>query len=128
MYDVSVDLKFVRYTLIKSLSFLKQLSCIFAVALTLCGVASVAQATPNVPAADEDTILIDRQPSNKTPYSKIVRAVIYKIFEVDSEKIMSFGADAKRDVVRRFADYADRTRTKFKVKEDSVELEFKVHF
>lgn len=85
-------------------------------------------ANPNIPANDEDTILVDQQPSTKIPYSKIFRAVIHKVFNFDSERIMTFGGKGEGKIARSFSDYVDRTRTRFKVKEDEVELEFKLKF
>lgn len=96
--------------------------------LCLLGLSLNVQAIPSVPYDDEDTILIDRQPSNKIPYSKIVRAFAYKLFRIDSEKLTTFGSGKTNNVVRHFSEYADRTKTKFKVKRDEVELEFKLNF
>lgn len=85
-------------------------------------------ANPHIPVSDEDTILVDQQPSTKIPYSKIVRAVIHKVFNFDSERIMTFGGKGEGTIARSFSDYVDRSRTRFKVKEDEVELEFKLNF
>ena len=41
---------------------------------------------------------------------------------------MAFGGKGEGKVARSFSDYVDRTRTRFKVKEDEVELEFKLKF
>ncbi len=85
-------------------------------------------ANPNIPANDEETILVDQQPSTKIPYRKIVRAVIHRVFNFDSERIMTFGGKGEGKIARSFSDYVDRTRTRFKVQEDEVELEFKLKF
>ena len=99
-----------------------------AITMAMLTMSANTYANPNIPMSDEDTILVDHQPSTKIPYSKIVRAVIHKIFDVDSEQIMTFGGNGGSTVARSFSDYVDRTRTHFKVKEDELELEFKLKF
>jgi len=106
----------------------KKFIWIAAVFLALQGLSANALANPGHTASDDDTILVDQQPSTKIPYSKIVRAMIHKVFDVDSERIMTFGGNSETSIARSFSDYVDRTRTRVKVKEDEVELELKLNF
>jgi proteasome assembly chaperone (PAC2) family protein len=106
----------------------KQASGIAALLAVLLSFSTISVANPHIPANDEDTILVDQQPSTKIPYSKIVRAMIHKVFNFDSERIMTFGGKGEGKIARSFSDYVDRTRTRFKVKEDEVELELKLNF
>ena len=111
--------------------YLKHIFGIAAVIFAMLSLSANSYANPNIPMSDEDTILVDKQPSTKIPYSKIVRAMIHKIFDIDSEQIMTFGGNGGnggKDIARSFSDYVDRTRTQFKVKQDEVELEFKLKF
>lgn len=105
-----------------------QLIGIAALLAAVLSFSANTQANPHIPASEEDTILVDQQPSTKIPYSKIVRAMIHKVFNVDSERIMTFGGKGQGRIARSFSDYVDRTRARFKVKEDEVELEFKLKF
>lgn len=98
------------------------------VALVAALSCSSLYASPNLPVSEDETILIDQQPSNKIPYSKIARALIKKIFQFDSQSIMTFGGSTSSSVARSFTDYVDRTKARFKVKEDEVEVEFKLQF
>lgn len=101
---------------------------IAAIFLALQALSMNAFANPDYPINDDDTILVDQQPSTKIPYSKIVRAVIHKVFSVDSDRIMTFGGNGETSIARSFSDYVDRTRTRVKVKEDEVEFELKLNF
>lgn len=104
----------------------RYLACTVALITALS--CTTAYASPNLPVSEDETILIDQQPSNKIPYSKIARALIKKIFQFHSQKIMTFGGSSSDSVARSFTDYVDRTKTRFKVKEDEVEVEFKLQF
>jgi len=106
---------------------MKHLTCTVAL-ITALSCSTAIHASPNIPVSEDETILIDHQPSKKIPYSKIARALIKEIFQFDSQKIMTFGGSSSNSVARSFADYVDRTKTRFKVKEDEVEVEFKLQF
>jgi hypothetical protein len=106
----------------------KKIAGIFAFALALFSTSSHCLANPNIPISEDDTILVDQQPNTKIPYSKIVRTVIKKFFNLDSEQLMTFGGNSSKQVARSFSDYVDRTKTKVKVKEDEIEFELKLQF
>lgn len=105
----------------------KRTSCILALMCSL-GMASLASANPHVPYDDDETILIDYQPSSKIPYSKIVRAVSKHFFNFDSDSLVTYGTGNRASVARNFSDYMERTRTRLNVREDKIELNVKMHF
>jgi len=87
---------------------------------------SYATAAPGTPSSDEDTILVDYQPSNKVPYGRIASKVFKKLFNFDSERLMTFGGHNSSKVARTFSEYAARGKTRFKIKHDQIALEYKL--
>jgi len=77
---------------------------------------------------DEDTILVEKQPSQKIPYSKIVRKIGKRLFKVDTHKVFHLGKGKKSGVARTFSDFADRSKYRVNVRRDKVVLKFTMNF
>lgn len=77
---------------------------------------------------DEDTILIEKQPSQKIPYSKIVRKLGKQLFNFDTSKVLSFGKGKRKSVARNFSDFAERSKYRFNVRKDEIELKYTLNF
>ena len=98
----------------------------FALAIALTGVSFSAHAGYQY--EDEDTILVEKQPNTKIPYSKIIRKISQKLFSFDTHKISHFGKGKKSGVVRNFGDYLDRTKYRVNVRDDRVVFKVKMNF
>lgn len=77
---------------------------------------------------DEDTILIEKQPSQKIPYSKIVRKLSKRLFNFDTYQVLTFGKGKRNSVARSFQDFADRSKYRLNVRRDEVELKYTLNF
>ncbi|TNC81474.1 MAG: hypothetical protein C9356_09095 [Oleiphilus sp.] len=95
-------------------------------AASLTGAPALSQAAYQY--EDEDTILVEKQPSTKIPYSKIVRKIGKRLFSFDTHKITHFGKGKRAGVVRNFRDYLDRSKYRVHLKEDKVSLKFTLNF
>lgn len=76
----------------------------------------------------DETILIEKEVSQKIPYSKIAKALVNHFFKVDVQKMFTGGKNYKSACVRNFSDYADRTKYRVGLKPDKVELKFSLNF
>jgi len=76
----------------------------------------------------EETILIEKEVSQKIPYSRIARAVVKRIFNVNVESMFTGGKNKKTAFVRNFSEYADRTKYRLGVRKDKVEVKFSLNF
>jgi len=77
---------------------------------------------------DDDTILVEKQPSQKIPYHKILKSITKQLFKFDSESVFSFGKGKSTRVVRSFGDLVDRSKTRFNIKRDKIEVKFSLNF
>lgn len=77
---------------------------------------------------DEDTILVEKRPNEKIPYSKIVRKLSKKLFGFDPRTVTHFGKGRKQGVAKSFSDYMDRSKYRVKVRGDKVVLKYTVFF
>lgn len=94
--------------------------------IVLCSSASAN--TYNDPNQGEDTILIEKEVSQKVPYHKIARSIIKHFFKVDTRSLLTFGKGSSSNVIRSFKELSERTRYRVKVKEDEVELKLSINF
>ena len=104
-----------------------------ALSFLLCLSASLVSAEPFAfttmnHSSDEDTILIEKENSQKIPYSRIAKALINHVLKVDVQSMFSGGKNSKTACVRSFSEYADRTKYRFGVKKDKVEVKFSLNF
>jgi hypothetical protein len=76
----------------------------------------------------EDTILIEKEASQKIPYGQIAKAFFDRLFKVDVHQVFSGGKNLKTASVRNFSDYADRTKYRVAVKKEQVEFKFSLNF
>jgi len=95
--------------------------------LCLCASLASAQSFPLSNGGD-DTILIEKEVSKKIPYSRIAKAVVNRLFKVNVQKMFTGGKNRKTACVRNFSEYADRTKYRFGVKKDKVEVKFSLNF
>lgn len=86
------------------------------------------QVTAQTMFEDEDTILVEKQASQKIPYSKIVRKIGQRLFQVDTYKVLSFGQGKRGSVVRSFKDIAEHSKYRFNVRRDELELKYTLYF
>jgi hypothetical protein len=86
------------------------------------------KADSHFPMGDDETILIEYQPSTKIPYHKILRKIGQHFFKVDTEALTSFGSGKSSSVVRHYSQYLERSKTRFNVKTDEVRVKFSVNF
>lgn len=86
------------------------------------------QVTAHAMFEDEDTILVEKQASQKVPYSKIVRKIGQRLFQVDTYKVLSFGQGKRSSVVRNFKDIAEHSKYRFNVRRDELELKYTLYF
>lgn len=78
---------------------------------------------------DEETILVEKQPSETIPYSSIVKKISREIFSIDAEQLVTFGGNPhKCNIVRSFADLKDRTRYRLNVRPEEVEVKLLLEF
>lgn len=98
----------------------------FMLAVSLTGAPAMSQAAYQY--EDEDTILVEKQPSTKIPYSKIVRKIGKRLFSFDTHKVTHFGSGKRSGVVRNFRDYLDRSKYRINIKDDKVSLKFTMNF
>jgi hypothetical protein len=78
---------------------------------------------------DEDTILVEKHPpSQKIPYSRIIRKIGQRLFKIDTQKVLQFGKGRKQGVARSFKDFADRSKYRVNVRQDKVVLKFTMNF
>lgn len=77
---------------------------------------------------DEDTILVEKQPSQKIPYAKIIRKIGKRLFQVDTYKIASFGQGKTTKVMRNLKDFAERSKYRVNVREDELEFKYTLNF
>ena len=99
------------------------------ISLFLCLCASLATAQSNtLSSGGDDTILVEKEGSKKIPYSRIAKAGFNRLFKVDVQKVFTGGKNRKTAVVRNFSEYADRTKYRFRVKKDKVEMKFSLNF
>lgn len=101
-------------------------SSVLVLTLALLSISFHSQAASGM--SDEDTILVEKQPSQKIPYSKIARKIVQRLFHFDTSSIMSFGQGKKNSIARSFSDFADRSKYRFNVKRDEVEVKFLLNF
>jgi len=100
-----------------------------AISLLLCLCASLATAQSySLSKGGDDTILIEKEVSQKIPYGRIAKAVVNRLFKVDVQKMFTGGKNRKTACVRNFSDYADRTKYRMGIKKDKVELKFSLNF
>ena len=112
-----------KYTLANSM--LKRMT----ISLLLCFCASLASAQSfPFSSSGDDTILIEKEVSNKIPYSRIAKAVVNRLFKVNVQKMFTGGKNRKTACVRNFSEYADRTKYRLGVKKDKVEVKFSLNF
>jgi len=100
-----------------------------AISLLLCFCASLASAQSfPFSSGGDDTILIEKEVSKKIPYSRIAKAVVSRLFNVDVQKMFTGGNNRKTACVRNFSEYADRTKYRVGVKKDNIEVKFSLNF
>jgi hypothetical protein len=100
-----------------------------AISLLLCLCASLANAQSFLfSQGGDDTILIEKEASTKIPYSRIAKAVVNHVFNVNVQQMFSGGKNNKTACVRNFSEYADRTKYRVGVKKDKVEVKFSLNF
>ena len=99
------------------------------ISLFFCLAASFVTAEPYALSNNgDDTILIEKEVSNKIPYSRLAKAVVKHFFKMDVQKMFTGGKNRKTASVRNFSEYADRTKYRVGVKRDTVELKFSLNF
>lgn len=86
--------------------------------------ASNACAQPHFGPNDGDTILIEKEASQKIPYHRVAKSLIKRFFRVNTDNVLSFGEGRKDNVIRHFSQLSQRTKTRFKVHRDEVEVKF----
>jgi len=96
--------------------------------LTCCASFVSAQSYSLSNYGGEETILIEKEVSQKIPYSRIARAVVKRIFNVNVESMFTGGKNKKTAFVRNFSEYADRTKYRLGVRKDKVEVKFSLNF
>lgn len=96
--------------------------------LLACMGAQGLSADSQYPSNDEDTILIERKPSTKIPYSKILRKFGQYFFKIDTETLTSFGAGKNTSVVRHYSQYLERSRTRIKLNSEEIKIKFALNF
>lgn len=90
--------------------------------------AQCLSADSHYPADDDETILIERQPSTKIPYHTILKKIGQHFFKLDTEALTSFGEGKNASVVRHYSQYLERSKTRIKVKTDEVQVKFSLNF
>lgn len=105
-------------------NWLKQVSAM----IVLCVTCSVSWAGSYEGPTGEDTILIEKEVSTKIPYHKIAKSFIKHFFKVDAQNLLAFGKGRTDSVIRSFNDLGERTKYRFKVKEDEVEIKMTLNF
>jgi len=95
--------------------------------LCLCAPLATAQSY-TLSQGGDDTILIEKEVSQKIPYGRIAKAVVKRLFKVDVQKMFTGGKNRKTACVRNFSEYVDRTKYRVAVKKDKVELKFSLNF
>lgn len=99
----------------------------FTFAIAFAGAPAIASAAHGF--EDEDTILVEKHPpSQKIPYSRIIRKIGQRLFKVDTHKVLQFGKGRKQGVARSFKDFADRSKYRVNVHKDKLTLKFTLNF
>ncbi len=80
------------------------------------------------PAGEEDTILIEKEANTKIPYHLILKKFSNRMFQFDTEHLISFGKGRSDHIVRSFADIRERFKTRVNVDRDEVKLNMSVNF
>jgi len=110
-------------------SNIKKAPCVLILALILSLNATFACAQSySLSNGGDDTILIEKQPSQKIPYARIARAFAKRLFDINVETMFSGGKNKKTAVVRNFSEYSDRTKYRLGVRKDRVEMKFSLNF
>ncbi len=99
----------------------------FTLAIAFAGMPSMAFAAHGY--EDEDTILVEKQPpSQKIPYSRIIRKIGQRLLKIDNINPFQFGKGKKQGVARSFQDFADRSKYRVNVRKDKVVVKFTLNF
>ena len=77
---------------------------------------------------DDDTILIEKELSQKISYSAAFKSLAKHVFKFDVDAALSGGQNCRDAVIRSFSDFADRTKYRLNVKQDKVEVRFTLNF
>lgn len=101
----------------------KHLTC--AALLSLVSVSAWAQ--PYTGPNDGDTILVEKEVSQKIPYHRLAKSLVKKFLKFNTDNVLSFGNGRKDTVIRHFSDLADRTKYRVNMDRDEVELKFTLH-
>ena len=97
--------------------------------LFLCSVSSVHAQTSLVKGAmGEETILVDKQPSDKMSYATLAKAFAKGLLDMSLETMFTGGSNKKTACVKSFSEYLGRTKYRFGVNHDKVEVKFSVNF
>lgn len=99
----------------------------FIACLTLLSSAVWAETYPD-DYIGEDTILVEKEVSQKVPYHKIARSLFKHFFKVDTRSLLTFGEGRTGNVIRSFSELGERTKYRVKVKQDEIELKLSLSF
>jgi len=96
--------------------------------ITLLCCASIASAESIANGTEEDTILIEKTASYSTSYSKALKAISQKLFNVDMDAFFSGGQNVHCAVIRSFSEFAKRTKYRLDLNHNKVDLKFSLNF
>jgi len=80
------------------------------------------------PAGEDDTILVEKEVSQKIPYHKILKRLGKQFLKFDTENVLTFGLGKRDSIIRNFSDFADRMKYRVDVDKDELELKFSLNF
>jgi len=97
--------------------------------LTFCLWTSFSIAQPNVHYnGEEDTILIEKEVSQKIPYHRILKSISKRLFKIDMNSMLTIGKTRRDVIARNFRDYADRVKYRLKVDRNEVGVKLSLNF
>ncbi len=80
------------------------------------------------PAGEDDTILVEKEASQKIPYHKILKKLSKQLLNFNTEKVVTFGEGRRDSIVRNFSDLSSRMKYRVDVNRDELEFKFSLNF